>query len=475
MTRSNQSRQAVPSLSFLGKGVRGLGSPPRNNLTAALALKHERVKACTIDDTFARRLTCTHHLRARPHARSHSQRTPPHADTEPLPRRALRRVLIYDGAMGTSIQRSSLTAEDFGGERRRGLQRLPRDHPARRHREHPRFLPRQSAATCWRPTPSAATGSSWTSTAWASACYEINRAAAAAGAPRGRPLQHARAAALRRRLDRADRHAAVVDDPTLGNITFDELVADLPRAGQGAASRAAWMCCSIETSQDILEVKAAHHRHRAAASPSRAAACPSRRRSRSTPSGRMLLGTDIARALTTLEALRVDVIGLNCSTGPEHMREPVRYLAENIAAARSRASPTPGCRSTRDGEAVYPLRARAAGRDAAEFVSEFGVQHRRRLLRHDAGAHRRWSTRVARSAARAAPGIRAHAARVCQSAMRAIDAAPGSRAALVGERVNAQGSRKVKRLLLADDYDGMLRSRASRWRAARTCSTCWWR
>ena len=42
----------------------------------------------------------------------------------------------------------------------------------------------------------------------------------------------------------------------------------------------------------------------------------------------MLLGTDIASAMTTLEALRVDVIGLNCSTGPEHMREPIRFLAD---------------------------------------------------------------------------------------------------------------------------------------------------
>src|SRR5207249_8249411 len=46
-------------------------------------------------------------------------------------------------------------------------------------------------------------------------------------------------------------------------------------------------------------------------------------------SGRMLLGTGIASAMTTLEALKVDVIGLNCSTGPEHMREPVRYLSEH--------------------------------------------------------------------------------------------------------------------------------------------------
>ena len=46
-------------------------------------------------------------------------------------------------------------------------------------------------------------------------------------------------------------------------------------------------------------------------------------------SGRMLLGTDISAAATVLEALRVDVIGLNCSTGPDYMRQPVRWLCEN--------------------------------------------------------------------------------------------------------------------------------------------------
>jgi 5-methyltetrahydrofolate--homocysteine methyltransferase len=46
----------------------------------------------------------------------------------------------------------------------------------------------------------------------------------------------------------------------------------------------------------------------------------------------MLLGTDITAALAILEGLEIDVIGLNCSTGPEHMRDPIRYLGENPAA-----------------------------------------------------------------------------------------------------------------------------------------------
>jgi len=69
----------------------------------------------------------------------------------------------------------------------------------------------------------------------------------------------------------------------------------------------------------------------------------------------MLLGTDIASSLTTLESLAVDVIGLNCSTGPEHMREPIRYLTANASRPIS-CIPNAGLPlNTGTGDAVYPL------------------------------------------------------------------------------------------------------------------------
>ena len=90
-------------------------------------------------------------------------------------------------------------------------------------------------------------------------------------------------------------------------------------------------------------------------------------------SGRMLLGTDIASAMTTLEALRVDVIGLNCSTGPEHMRDPIRWLAEH---ARRPVSCIPNAGlplNTGTGDAVYPLEpepmAAALARKLAGLIS----------------------------------------------------------------------------------------------------------
>src|SRR5260370_27172701 len=88
----------------------------------------------------------------------------------------------------------------------------------------------------------------------------------------------------------------------------------------------------------------------------------------------MLLGTDIASWLTTLESLAVDVIGLNCSTGPEHMREPIRYLTENASRPIS-CIPNAGLPlNTGTGDAVYPLEPEPMADMLGEFVEKFGVR-----------------------------------------------------------------------------------------------------
>ena len=181
-------------------------------------------------------------------------------------------------------------------------------------------------------------------------------------------------------------------------------------------------------------------------------------------SGRMLLGTDIASAMTTLEALPVDVIGLNCSTGPEHMREPVRFLAGHSNRPIS-VIPNAGLPlNTGTGDAVYPLEPAPMAKMLGEFVEEFGV----RIVGGCCGTTPEHlaavvsAVRAAPSAARSieidsAPGtVRGSKEPRAASAMRAASLHQDPAPLLVGERVNAQGSRKVKRLLLADDYEGVL-------------------
>src|SRR5690348_6187448 len=116
-------------------------------------------------------------------------------------------------------------------------------------------------------------------------------------------------------------------DPTLGNISFGKLVEVFAEQAQGLVEGGADLIM-IETAQDILEVKAAIFGAREAF----------KQTGRKLPiqcsvsllpnGGKMLLGTDIRSVLTTLTALEVDVIGLNCSTGPEDMRDAIRFLGE---------------------------------------------------------------------------------------------------------------------------------------------------
>ena len=88
--------------------------------------------------------------------------------------------------------------------------------------------------------------------------------------------------------------------------------------------------------------------------------------------GRMLLGTDINASLTILEGMGIDVIGLNCSTGPEHMREPIRFLGENSTLPVS-CIPNAGLPLNVDGQAVYPLEPEPFANDMYEFVTKHNI------------------------------------------------------------------------------------------------------
>src|SRR5262249_58242414 len=89
--------------------------------------------------------------------------------------------------------------------------------------------------------------------------------------------------------------------------------------------------------------------------------------------GKMLLGTDISAVLTTLDALKVDVIGLNCSTGPQDMRDAIRFLGENcpvpVACIPNAGLPLQGP----DGETIFPEQPEPLAETVKEFVVRYGV------------------------------------------------------------------------------------------------------
>src|SRR3954467_12496869 len=115
-------------------------------------------------------------------------------------------------------------------------------------------------------------------------------------------------------------HPPASDDPTLGSIRFRELVAVFEEQARGLLEGGVDLLI-IETAQDILEVKAAVFGAREAFAATGRTVPIQTSISLLPNGGKMLLGPDVASALTTLTALDVDVLGLNCSTGPEDMRD----------------------------------------------------------------------------------------------------------------------------------------------------------
>jgi len=406
-----------------------------------------------------------------------------------------RGVLVYDGAMGTNIQRYHLTAEDYGGKSLEGCNdHLVLTRPDVIQAIHESFLAVGSdvVETCtFQSTPRRL--EEW---GLGDKVREINVAAARLA----RAACNAHATPERPRFVAASIGPTGMlpssSDPALSNVTFDALSDDYYWQAKYLVEGGVDVLL-VETSQDILEVKAALAGF-ARLFRELGWRLPVQAQVTLDTSGRMLLGTDIASAMTTLESLGVDVIGLNCSTGPEHMREPVRYLSQHATLPVS-VIPNAGLPlNTGTGDAVYPLEPAAMAEMLGEFVRDFGVrivggccgttpEHLQAInAAVDALGARRPAVSSPSEGARAGGGERGappeqhttpspaeapdhsiplrttathrahHHVPRASSAMRAITLHQSPPPLLVGERVNAQGSRKVKRLLLADDYEGIV-------------------
>lgn len=371
------------------------------------------------------------------------------------------RVIIYDGAMGTNIQRYQLTAEDYGGQTTEGCNEyLVMTKPSVIEEIQTGFL----EVGCDVLETNTFTASRLKLDEYGLGQYtrEINL----------------RATQLARRL--ADSYSTTSqprfvagsvgptgmlpssDDPALSNITYQQL-AEIFREQSAALLEGGVDVLLIETSQDILEVRATiTGMRRAMREVGRAV--PIQAQVSLDTSGRMLLGTDIAAVMNTLLSLRVDLIGLNCSTGPEHMREPVRFLAENCPLPIS-TLPNAGIPLNENGQAIYPMTPDAMAEALHEFVSEFGVEVVGGCCgnSHD---HMREIVKACRSATRKSRALsagnfsRKNFKRISlpfvTSGIRATSLLQDPAPLLVGERVNSQGSRKAKQALLKDDYDALL-------------------
>jgi 5-methyltetrahydrofolate--homocysteine methyltransferase len=242
------------------------------------------------------------------------------------------------------------------------------------------------------------------------------------------------------------------EEPSLGNIRFRELVEVFTEQSKGLLEGGVDLLI-VETAQDILEVKAAIFGMREAFKLTNRSVPIQASVSLLPNGGKMLLGTDISSVLTTLEALKVDVIGLNCSTGPEDMRDAIRFLGE-YSPVPVHCIPNAGIpHQGPDGETIFPEQPGPLADALGEFVERYGVSIVGGCCGTTPEHIRAIAERCADHPVKRRPAPRPpHVSSMIAAAPLAQEPAP----TIVGERVNSQGSRKAKELLLSDDYDGLL-------------------
>jgi 5-methyltetrahydrofolate--homocysteine methyltransferase len=353
-------------------------------------------------------------------------------------------VVIYDGGMGATLEQFELTSEDYGGLQGKCHEALILNRPDVIEGVHASMLDAGAEVV----ETDTFQGSRLKLEEWGLGEHtvEINT----------------KAAEIARKAAGESRYVAgsigptgflpASEDPSLGQIQFRELVEVFAEQAAGLIDGGADLII-IETAQDILEVKAAVFGARQAFR-STGRTLPIHTSVSLLPNGgKMLLGTDISSVLTTLSALRVDVIGLNCSTGPEDMRDAIRFLGEHcpvpVACIPNAGLPLQGP----DGETIFPEQPEPLAEALKEFVERYDVG----IVGGCCGTTPAHIAAIAERVAERAVAPRPAPRAPHLSSM--IDATPlvqEPRPTMVGERVNSQGSRKAKELLLADDYDGLV-------------------
>ena len=354
---------------------------------------------------------------------------------------ARERVVVFDGAFGTFVQTLGLGPDDFGGPHLEGCNELLVDtRPDVITAMHEAFL---------GVGVDAIETASFGSLSLTLAEYGIG--------DRAYELSEKSARLARAAADAAstpDRPRWVAGSigpgtkfPSLGNIRFAELRDAYTEQAAGLLAGGVDLFL-IETVFDLLGAKAAMIGcRRAMAAAGRQV--PIQVQVTIELTGRMLPGTEIGAALTALAAMRPDVLGINCATGPAEMDEHLRHLSSSCPVPIS-CLPNAGLPSVVDGAMHYDLTPEALADHHHRFVTELGVSvvggccgttpaHLKAVVDRVGGL----------TPARRDPVLEPAAASIYTSVPFAQDLS----VLMVGERTNANGSKKFREAMLADDWD----------------------
>ena len=315
------------------------------------------------------------------------------------------REVVFDGGMGATLEEFELTAEDYGGLKGKCHEALVLNRPDVIEGVHASMI--EAGAEVLETDTFQGSRLKLDEWGLGEHTLEINR----------------KAAEIARKAAGPDRFVAgsigptgflpASDDPTLGDITFGKLVEVFDEQA-GALIEGGADLLIIETQQDILETKAAIFGAREAFKRTRAQrADPGQPVHPAASRATMLLGTDVPALTTTLTALDVDVLGLNCSTGPErHARRDPLPRRELAAAAalhpQRRASPTRGPtarRSSPRSPGRWPRRSASTSSATASASSAAAAGRPRSTSRRSSSGSDASASRPERPAPGPMPGL----------------------------------------------------------------------
>ncbi|MCD6576721.1 MAG: methionine synthase [Anaerolineaceae bacterium] len=356
-------------------------------------------------------------------------------------------VIVFDGAMGTNLQKMHLTAQQFGGKKYVGCNDyLNITFPQAVESVHRSFL--EVGVDVIETNTFRSNRITLSEFGLAHKIDEIN----ISGAQLARKTADAFSTKEHPRFVAGSMGPSgkllslQIDQEDEQSISFNE-IRDIYRQQAQSLIAGGVDLLLIETAQDILEVKAAIFGIHDAFERS-GVILPIQAQVTLDTNGHMLMGTDIEAVLTILEGMEIDIIGLNCSTGPTHMEPSIKYLSQHSRLPIS-CLPNAGIPVNQDGEARYPLSAEDFSHAMESFVSKYHIstvggccgttpEHLRLLV--DQVSKR---PRIQRNI-KVQPAL--------SSAFHAVHLKQEPAPFLIGERLNTQGSRAFKRLMLANDF-----------------------
>ena len=275
------------------------------------------------------------------------------------------KILLFDGAMGTEIQKFNPTSEDFPNGKDGFNDGLVLTHPEWIKKIHQSYL--QAGADCIETNSFGSNKLKLDEYGFGDQTVEFNKKIAQL--------------AVESISEFSDKSRYVVgsmgptgflpssNDPDLGQKPLDEIRQSFALQAEGLILGGV-DALLIETSQDILEVKLAiEGSHQAIEKTGKK--IPLIANTTLDQYGKMLLGTNIQAAYTTVSDMGIDVFGLNCSTGPNEMTPSVRWLNEqnqhNLLVV-----PNAGMPENVGGQAVYKMTPDDMAKSLKEFITEYG-------------------------------------------------------------------------------------------------------